>query len=109
MNRHVRPQSDGERRSFVLSAVVRALGVAALDFVLLRIWAPDLVDQHQDLALAGAIFLGGPVLFPLVSTMVFGIIIGTYSSVYVALPIILLWGVRRGDEDAVPLKPATVR
>ena len=30
------------------------------------------------LALAGAMFLGGPVLFPLVSTMVFGIVIGTY-------------------------------
>ena len=57
------------------------------------------------LALAGAFFLGGPVLFPLVSTMVFGIVIGTYSSVYVALPIILLWGVKRGDEPAEPLKP----
>jgi preprotein translocase subunit SecF len=61
------------------------------------------------LALAGAFFLGGPVLFPLVSTMVFGIFIGTYSSVYVALPIILLWGVRRHDEPAEPLKPATAR
>jgi preprotein translocase subunit SecF len=61
------------------------------------------------LALAGAFFLGGPVLFPLVATMVFGIVIGTYSSVYVALPIILLWGVRRHDEPAEPLKPATQR
>ena len=61
------------------------------------------------LALAGAFFLGGPVLFPLVSTMIFGIFIGTYSSVYVALPIILLWGVKRNDEPAVPLKPATAR
>ena len=61
------------------------------------------------LALAGAFFLGGPVLFPLVSTMVFGIVIGTYSSVYVALPIILLWGVRRNDEPAEPLKPAAAR
>lgn len=61
------------------------------------------------LALAGALFLGGPVLFPLVSTMVFGILIGTYSSVYVALPIILLWGVKRHDEPAEPLKPARVR
>lgn len=61
------------------------------------------------LALAGALFLGGPVLFPLVSTMVFGIVIGTYSSIYVALPIILLWGVRRHDDPAEPLKPADVR
>jgi len=61
------------------------------------------------LALAGAIFLGGPVLFPLVFTMVFGIFVGTYSSVYVALPLILLWGVRRNDEEATPLKPANAR
>lgn len=50
------------------------------------------------LALSGALFLGGKALFPLVVTMMFGIVIGTYSSVYVALPVILLWGVRRGDE-----------
>jgi preprotein translocase subunit SecF len=61
------------------------------------------------LALAGAFFLGGPVLFPLVATMVFGIVIGTYSSVYVALPIILLWGVKRNDGPAEPLKPANAR
>ena len=61
------------------------------------------------LALAPAFFLAGPVLFPLVSTMVFGIFIGTYSSVYVALPIILLWGVKRNDEPAEPLRPANVR
>lgn len=61
------------------------------------------------LALSGALFLGGPVLLPLVFTMVFGIVVGTYSSIYVALPIILLWGVKRGDEPAEPLKPATVR
>ncbi len=60
------------------------------------------------LALCGALFLGGPVLFPLVLTMVFGIIIGTYSSVYVALPIILLWGVKRNDEQAEPLKLGAV-
>jgi preprotein translocase subunit SecF len=61
------------------------------------------------LALAGAIFLGGPVLLPLVFTMVLGVVIGTYSSIYVALPIILLWGVKRGDDPAEPLKPANAR
>ncbi len=50
------------------------------------------------LALSGTLVMGGPALFPLVFTMAFGIVIGTYSSVYVALPLILLWGVRRGDE-----------
>ena len=58
------------------------------------------------LALVGALFLGGSTLFPLVLTMAFGILIGTYSSVYVALPVILLWGVRRNDEPEPPLKAA---
>ena len=62
------------------------------------------------IALVGALFMGGPVLFPLVFTMVFGILIGTYSSIYVALPLILLWGVKRGDlDEAEPIKPATAR
>jgi preprotein translocase subunit SecF len=47
------------------------------------------------LALVGALFMGGQSLFPLVFTMCFGILIGTYSSIYVALPLILLWGVNR--------------
>ena len=48
--------------------------------------------------------MGGPALFPLVFTMAFGIVIGTYSSIYVALPVILLWGVKRDDEEAKPIK-----
>ncbi len=61
------------------------------------------------LALSGAFFYGGPALFGLVATMCFGIIIGTYSSIYVALPVILLWGVRRGEEEATPLAPMNAR
>ena len=57
------------------------------------------------LALGGMLFLGGQTLFPLVFAMVFGIVIGTYSSIYVALPIILVWGVKRNDEEAKPLQP----
>ncbi|NGM48606.1 protein translocase subunit SecF [Caulobacter sp. 602-2] len=56
------------------------------------------------LALGGTMIFGGPVLFPLVFTMVFGIAIGTYSSIYIALPLILVWGVKRGDEEAKPVK-----
>jgi preprotein translocase subunit SecF len=56
------------------------------------------------LALGGTMVFGGPVLFPLVFTMTFGIIIGTYSSIYIALPLILVWGVKRGDEEATPIK-----
>jgi preprotein translocase subunit SecF len=52
------------------------------------------------LALSGALIRGGPALFPLVFTMAFGIVVGTYSSIYISLPVVLLWGVKRGDEPA---------
>jgi preprotein translocase subunit SecF len=61
------------------------------------------------LALSGMLFLGGPTIFPVVFAMVFGIVIGTYSSIYVALPVILLWGADRGDDEAQPLKPINAR
>jgi preprotein translocase subunit SecF len=61
------------------------------------------------LALSGMLFLGGPTIFPVVFAMVFGIVVGTYSSIYVALPVILLWGVNRSDEEAQPIRPAGAR
>jgi len=56
------------------------------------------------LALSGSMFNPASALFPLTATMAFGILIGTYSSIYVALPVILLWGVKRDDDDAQPIK-----
>ena len=63
------------------------------------------------LALVALAVFGGPTLYGLSIIMLFGIAIGTYSSIYIAAPVIMLWGVKRGgeDEEAVPLKPATVR
>ena len=61
------------------------------------------------LALSGMLFLGGPTIFPVVFAMVFGIVVGTYSSIYVALPVILLWGVNRSDEEAQPIRPLNAR
>jgi preprotein translocase subunit SecF len=60
------------------------------------------------LALSGLLFV--PIIYPVIIAMVFGIIIGTYSSIYVALPVILLWGVNRND-DAIPPagQPAVAR
>lgn len=57
------------------------------------------------LALSGALFMGGPALFPLVFTMAFGIVVGTYSSIYIALPVVLLWGSRQ-KVDAPPAAEA---
>lgn len=58
------------------------------------------------MVLAVLAFLGGEVLFGFSIALMFGIIVGTYSSVYVAAPIILLWGVKRGEfaEEAKPIK-----
>lgn len=57
------------------------------------------------MALSGLAFLGGEALFSFSISMIFGIIIGTYSSIYVAAPIILLWGVNRnaGDVEIVDM------
>ncbi|MEI9964809.1 MAG: protein translocase subunit SecF [Caulobacteraceae bacterium] len=61
------------------------------------------------LALSGTLIMGGPALFPLVFTMAFGIVIGTYSSVYVALPVIPALGrepQRRGRSHPAPGRAA---
>jgi len=60
------------------------------------------------LALGGLALFGGPTLFGFSIIMMFGIALGTYSSIYVAAPVILLWGVKRGEEAEVIL-PADVR
>ena len=61
------------------------------------------------LALVALAIFGGSSLWGLSIIMLFGILIGTYSSIYIAAPVILLWGVKRLDEEAEPLKPVTVR
>ncbi|HVY03039.1 MAG TPA: hypothetical protein VG983_05230, partial [Caulobacterales bacterium] len=40
-----------------------------------------------------------PTLEGFAIAMIFGIVIGTYSSIYVAAPAILLWGVKRGEGE----------
>jgi preprotein translocase SecF subunit len=61
------------------------------------------------LALAALAVFGGPSLYGLSVIMLFGILIGTYSSIYIAAPVILLWGVKRGEEEPEALKAAKVR
>jgi preprotein translocase SecF subunit len=57
------------------------------------------------LALAGLAIFGGEALRNFSIALIFGIVIGTYSSIYVASPIILLWGVKRGEELDAKGKP----
>jgi preprotein translocase SecF subunit len=51
------------------------------------------------IALIGLYYLGGDALRGFAIAMIFGILVGTYSSLYVAAPAILLWGVKRGRES----------
>jgi preprotein translocase SecF subunit len=57
------------------------------------------------LALVALAVYGGGTLYGLSVIMLFGIGIGTYSSIYIAAPVILLWGVKRGEEEAEAIKP----
>ncbi len=61
------------------------------------------------LALGGLAIFGGPSLLGMSMILMFGIVVGTYSSIYVATPVILLWGLRRGDEEPEILQPAKTR
>jgi preprotein translocase subunit SecF/SecD/SecF fusion protein len=57
------------------------------------------------MVLAALAYWGGPALFGFSIALMFGIVCGTYSSIYVGAPIILLWGVKRGAADeAKPIK-----
>lgn len=51
------------------------------------------------MVLAALAYFGGEALFGFSIALMAGIIIGTYSSIYVGAPIILLWGVKRGALD----------
>lgn len=59
-------------------------------------------------ALIGLLYLGGEALEGFAIAMIFGIITGTYSSLYVAAPAILIWGVRRGREGGEPSGAAQI-
>jgi preprotein translocase subunit SecF len=59
------------------------------------------------LALIGLAAFGGEALYDFSVIMIFGIVIGTYSSIYVAAPVLLLGSLKRGEE-AEPLPPPVV-
>jgi preprotein translocase SecF subunit len=58
------------------------------------------------MVLAALAIWGGEALFGFSIALMFGIVIGTYSSIYVGAPVILLWGVKRGgsSDEAKPIK-----
>ncbi len=49
------------------------------------------------LSVAALFFFGGPVLHDFAFAILIGIIVGTYSSIFIASPIVLWWSGRRGQ------------
>lgn len=54
------------------------------------------------IALVALYAFGGEVIRGFVFALIFGIVIGTYSSVFIAAPVLILLNVKRGLGDAVP-------
>ena len=53
------------------------------------------------LALFSIYFFGGAILADFALAMIWGVVIGTYSSIFIAVPLLLYTGLRRGDDDDV--------
>ncbi len=54
------------------------------------------------LALFAIYLFGGAVLADFALAMIWGIVIGTYSSLFIAVPLLLYIGLRRGEDEADP-------
>ena len=51
-------------------------------------------------------FVGGPVLNDFAITMFIGLVVGTYSSVFIAAPIVLWWSGRGGKDLKTEVRKA---
>jgi preprotein translocase subunit SecF len=61
------------------------------------------------LALLGLTVVGGETMQVFTIIMLFGVFIGTYSSIYVAAPVLILWPPKRGGEKAAAAMAADAR
>jgi preprotein translocase subunit SecF len=66
------------------------------------------------LALVALVLFGGPVIKSFSYAMIFGVVVGTYSSIFIAAPVLIYLGVRNaGETEAAeveePTVPATAR
>ncbi|MFO0317298.1 MAG: protein translocase subunit SecF, partial [Hyphomonadaceae bacterium] len=61
------------------------------------------------LALLGLTVVGGETMQVFTVIMLFGVFIGTYSSIYVAAPVLILWPPKRGAEKAAARTEADAR
>jgi preprotein translocase subunit SecF len=61
------------------------------------------------LALIALYVFGGEVLRGFTFTMIWGVIIGTYSSIFIASPVLILLGTNREDAKAKAAKAVPAR
>jgi len=62
------------------------------------------------LSVAALFFFGGPVLHDFAFAILIGIVVGTYSSIFIASPIVLWWSGRKGQSlKSEVIKPAPVK
>ncbi len=81
-----------ENLGFILKDSVEKVINKSLNEVLSR----TLITSITTLLAAGALFIfGGEVLHNFALAIILGVIIGTYSSMYVASPVVLMWGKNR--------------
>ncbi|MDR3406828.1 MAG: protein translocase subunit SecD [Chthoniobacter sp.] len=59
------------------------------------------------LSVAALYFFGGPVLHDFAFAILIGIVVGTYSSIFIASPIVLWWSGHKGGNMRTESKPAT--
>ena len=63
------------------------------------VWITPGITQFGLLALLALYFLGGEVLRGFTFAMIFGVLIGTYSSIFIAAPVLILFKLRPGAMD----------
>ena len=65
-----------------------------------------LVSGCTMLSVAALFFFGGPVLHDFAFSILIGIVVGTYSSIFIASPIVLWWSGHKGGSLRTEVKPA---
>ncbi len=61
------------------------------------------------LALLGLVMFGGPVIASFSWAMLFGVVVGTYSSIFIAAPVLIYLGLKTGDGAFVDQDEAAAR
>ena len=83
----------------------KALLPDIIDLSVNETFARTLVTAGTTLiSLLALMIFGGSVIKPFVTAMIIGVLVGTYSSIFVASPVLLIWGVKNKFKSAMTKK-----